>query len=91
MMQLSSVDGRIYFSLDGIVVGSTVRDDYTNLGTIGLYTMFDAASLGTSGSGSYTIWDDVQVGSTVPEPGTLILLGSGLLGLVGFGRKKFRK
>jgi hypothetical protein len=26
----------------------------------------------------------------VPEPGTLILLGSGILGLVAAGRKKFR-
>ena len=27
----------------------------------------------------------------VPEPTTLILLGSGLVGLVAFGRKKFKK
>jgi len=30
-------------------------------------------------------------GSPVPEPATLLLLSSGLIGLAGFGRKKFKK
>jgi len=49
-------------------------------------------------SSNMTIIDEgVYVGSSgtwtapVPEPSTMLLLGSGLLGLLGYGRKKFKK
>ena len=92
MFQLSSLDGYIYFYIDGIEVGTSYRNDYTNLGTaIGLYTRFETPLSDWGAEKPYTLWDDFEVGSTVPEPSTMLLLGAGLLGLIGFGRKKFIK
>ncbi len=82
--QLSSADGYLHFYLDGSQVGTSVRNDLENLGTGMLSVMFETPLSDWGSNKPFAIYDNFEVGST-PIPGSILLLGSGLLGLAGLG------
>jgi len=74
------------FSLDSLGFDHQLLLNFSNLGTWQL----DLPQIAL-GSYSGIIATPFVSGSEVPEPTTMLLLGTGLVGLAGFGRKRFFK
>jgi len=76
--------------------GVYVTDSDDNVTNLAYYPVsWDSINNWWDLGGGYSGWAIKGVAALspnpIPEPGTLLLLGSGLLGLVGYGRKKFFK
>jgi hypothetical protein len=86
--------------IPGGTLSSSIIDDVKSRVDPGI--IFDQATFDAwcmaQGLVAYNLSDYFQIGispnviaSNIPEPFTLLLLGSGLIGLAGYGRKKFFK
>jgi hypothetical protein len=56
-----------------------------------LWSRFGLQEGSAESFGTFEEWGTTYASTPIPEPVTLLLLGSGLIGLAGYGRKKFLK
>ena len=91
LFSLSSAYGEVNWGMDTM---GTIAGDSEYVWQINFSVPVEAQYLriyAIGGDNSYAVGELQSYGEPVPEPATMLLLGFGLIGLAGIGRKKFLK
>lgn len=89
LVKTAAGDGEGYLDVVGLFPGSILFDSNGYAGGTDLYMQCDLLFPGSYGFTSNS--QNPVEGHTVPEPTTMLLLGSGLISLASFARKRVKK